>query len=131
MSKGIKQKIGLVTAFMGNLQVLILDEPTSGLDPLMQNRFVELVLEEKKRETTILMSSHIFNEVERTCDRTAIIRQGRIVDTVSCAAWNQCSSIRGRVHHFHKKRFIIIENINKLNSLSFFSIIHKKGQMIQ
>ena len=131
MSKGIKQKIGLVTAFMGNLQVLILDEPTNGLDPLMQNRFVELVLEEKKRETTILMSSHIFDEVERTCDRTAIIRQGRIVDTVSCAAWNQCSSIRVRVHHFHKKRFIIIENINKLNSLSFFLIIHKKGQMIQ
>lgn len=79
MSKGMKQKIGIVTAFMGNPQVAILDEPTSGLDPLMQNRFVELILEEKKKGTTILMSSHIFEEIERTCDRTAIIRQGEIV----------------------------------------------------
>ncbi|KSV58645.1 hypothetical protein ASU35_02255 [Acetivibrio ethanolgignens] len=55
-----------------------MDEPTSGLDPLMQNRFVELILEEKKKGATILMSSHMFEEVERTCDRTAIIRSGRL-----------------------------------------------------
>lgn len=79
MSKGMKQKIGLVSAFMGNPKAVILDEPTSGLDPLMQNRFVELILEEKKKGTTILMSSHIFEEVEKTCDRTAIIRAGQIV----------------------------------------------------
>lgn len=79
MSKGMKQKVGLVCAFMGNPKAVILDEPTSGLDPLMQNRFVELILEEKKKGTTILMSSHIFEEVEKTCDRTAIIRGGRIV----------------------------------------------------
>lgn len=79
MSKGMKQKIGIISAFMGNPTVVILDEPTSGLDPLMQNRFVELILEEKKKGTTILMSSHIFEEVEKTCDRTAIIRAGRIV----------------------------------------------------
>lgn len=78
MSKGMKQKIGIICAFMNNPSVLILDEPTSGLDPLMQNRFIELILEEKKRGATILMSSHIFEEVERTCDRTAIIREGRI-----------------------------------------------------
>lgn len=80
MSKGMKQKIGIVCAFMADPQILVLDEPTSGLDPLMQNRFVDLILEEKTRGKTILMSSHIFEEVERTCDRTAIIRQGRIVD---------------------------------------------------
>lgn len=79
MSKGMKQKIGIVSAFMQNPEILILDEPTSGLDPLMQNRFVELILEEKKKGTTILMSSHIFEEVEKTCDRTAIIRAGEIV----------------------------------------------------
>lgn len=79
MSKGMKQKVGLVCAFMGNPKAVILDEPTSGLDPLMQNRFVELILEEKRKGTTILMSSHIFEEVEKTCDRTAIIRAGRIV----------------------------------------------------
>lgn len=78
MSKGMKQKIGIVNAFMHRPALVILDEPTSGLDPLMQNRFVELILEEKRRGTTVLMSSHIFEEVEKTCDRTAIIRQGRI-----------------------------------------------------
>lgn len=79
MSKGMKQKIGIISAFMGSPKVAILDEPTSGLDPLMQNRFIELILEEKKKGTTILMSSHIFEEVEKTCDRTAIIRAGKIV----------------------------------------------------
>ncbi|MGN0495808.1 MAG: ABC transporter ATP-binding protein [Lachnospiraceae bacterium] len=95
MSKGMKQKIGLVTAFMDSPKVIILDEPTSGLDPLMQNRFVDLILEEKKKGTTILMSSHIFEEVERTCDRTAIIRQGKIVDTVDMEA---LSKIRNQVY---------------------------------
>lgn len=80
MSKGMKQKIGIVCAFMDPAaEILILDEPTSGLDPLMQNRFVELVLEEKRAGKTILMSSHMFEEVERTCDRAAIIRDGRLV----------------------------------------------------
>lgn len=79
MSKGMKQKIGLVVAFMHDPDVLILDEPTSGLDPLMQNEFVDLVLEEKKRGKTILMSSHMFEEVEKTCDRVGIIRQGHMV----------------------------------------------------
>ena len=79
MSKGMKQKIGIISAFMSNAEVFILDEPTSGLDPLMQNRFVDLVLEEKKKGKTILMSSHIFEEIEKTCDRTAIIRNGKIV----------------------------------------------------
>ena len=79
MSKGMKQKLGLVAAFMHDPSVLILDEPTSGLDPLMQKRFIELILQEKKRGKTILMSSHLFDEVERTCERTAIIREGVIV----------------------------------------------------
>lgn len=79
MSKGMKQKIGIVCAFMQRPDILILDEPSSGLDPLMQNKFIELVLAEKERGATILMSSHIFEEVERTCDRTAIIKDGKIV----------------------------------------------------
>lgn len=83
MSKGMKQKIGIVNAFMHHPEVVILDEPTSGLDPLMQNEFVELILEEKKKGTTILMSSHMFEEVEKTCDRTAIIRSGRIATVES------------------------------------------------
>lgn len=78
-SKGMKQKVGIVTAFMHDPEVLILDEPTSGLDPLMQNRFVELILEEKKKGKTILMSSHMFEEVERTSDTVLIIKDGRLV----------------------------------------------------
>lgn len=79
MSKGMKQKIGIVAAFMHDPDILILDEPTSGLDPLMQNRFIELIAEEKKKGKTILLSSHMFEEVERTCDRIGIIRKGRMV----------------------------------------------------
>lgn len=82
MSKGTKQKLGIVTAFMHDPQILILDEPTSGLDPLMQNRFVELVREEKAKGKTILLSSHLFEEVEMTCDRILIIKEGRIVANV-------------------------------------------------
>jgi ABC-2 type transport system ATP-binding protein len=79
MSKGMKQKVGIVAAFMHDPAILILDEPTSGLDPLMQNRFVELLLEEKKRGKTVLMSSHMFEEVDRTCDRIGMIRAGKLV----------------------------------------------------
>jgi ABC-2 type transport system ATP-binding protein len=84
MSKGMKQKIGIVAAFMHDPDVLILDEPTRGLDPLMQSRVVEPVAEERGRGKTILMSSHMFEEVERTCHRIGIIRDGRLVavDTV-------------------------------------------------
>ena len=78
MSKGTKQKVGLVCAFMASPDIVLLDEPTSGLDPLMQSRFIDLVLEEKRRGTTILLSSHLFEEVERTCDRVAFIRGGKL-----------------------------------------------------
>jgi len=79
MSKGMKQKLALVASMMHDPMILILDEPTSGLDPLMQKRFIELILREKKRGKTILMSSHLFEEVEKTCDRVAIIKDGKIV----------------------------------------------------
>lgn len=79
MSKGMKQKVGIVCAFMNDPDIIILDEPTSGLDPLMQNRFIDLILEEKSKGKTIFMSSHIFEEIERTCDKTAIIKDGKIV----------------------------------------------------
>ena len=86
MSKGMKQKLGIVAAFMHDPDILILDEPTSGLDPLMQSRFIDLIADEKKHGKTILMSSHMFEEVERTCDRIGIIRQGRMVAVDDAAA---------------------------------------------
>lgn len=79
MSKGMKQKLAIVSAFMHDPKVYILDEPTAGLDPLMQNVFVELILEEKKKGKTILMSSHNFEEVSRTCNKVGIIREGNLV----------------------------------------------------
>lgn len=93
-SKGMKQKVGIIAAFMNDPQVIILDEPTSGLDPLMQNRFTDLVLSEKRRGKTILMSSHMFEEVEKTCDRVVIIREGRVVleDSIRALGQNQRKS---------------------------------------
>ncbi|PKO05054.1 MAG: ABC transporter ATP-binding protein [Chloroflexi bacterium HGW-Chloroflexi-3] len=79
MSKGMKQKLGLVAAMMHDPEILILDEPTSGLDPLMQQRFVSLIKEEKTAGKTVLMSSHSFEEIEHTCDRAGIIREGNLV----------------------------------------------------
>ena len=99
MSKGMKQKIGIICAFMGDPDIIILDEPTSGLDPLMQNRFVDLILEEKNKGKTILMSSHIFEEVERTCDRTAIIKEGKI------AAIENMESLKAKKRKFYSLEF--------------------------
>ncbi len=79
MSLGVKRKLAVVSAFMSDPEVLVLDEPTSGLDPVMQERFVEFIHEEKERGKTILLSSHIFSEIDNTCDRIAIIKDGRIV----------------------------------------------------
>src|SRR3984893_10543992 len=78
-SKGMRQKIGIVLAFMCDPEVLILDEPTSGLDPLMQKVFHEFLLEEQARGKTIFMSSHIMSDVEKVCQRVAVIRSGEIV----------------------------------------------------
>lgn len=79
MSKGNRQKLALVCAFMHDPKIYILDEPTASLDPIMQNRFVDLLLEERKAGKTILMTSHHFNEVEKACDHVGILKQGRLV----------------------------------------------------
>lgn len=82
MSLGTKRKLAIVTAFMHDPAILILDEPTSGLDPLMQERFINFILAEKAAGKTILLSSHIFSEVDATCDRIAIIKEGEVVSTI-------------------------------------------------
>lgn len=82
MSLGMKRKLAIVTAFMHDPEVLVLDEPTSGLDPIMQNVFIDFIKEEKEKGKTILLSSHIFNEIDATCDKISIIKDGRIISTV-------------------------------------------------
>ncbi len=83
MSKGMKQKTALVAAFMAKPDILLLDEPSTGLDPLMRDTLIELILEQRNRGATVFMSSHIFKELEDTCDRVAFIHNGKMIDTVS------------------------------------------------
>ncbi len=80
MSKGMKQKTALVAALMNDSPIIILDEPTTGLDPLMRVTFLDIIKEEHKKGKTIFMSSHSFEELEATCDRVALINDGRIID---------------------------------------------------
>ncbi|HZG59508.1 MAG TPA: ABC transporter ATP-binding protein [Anoxybacillus sp.] len=79
LSFGNRKKVGIVQALLHEPKLLILDEPTSGLDPLMQNTFFELLTEEREKGTTIIFSSHILSEVQKMCDRVAIIKEGKLV----------------------------------------------------
>ena len=81
MSLGEKRKLAVIAAFMNDPDVLILDEPTSGLDPIMQKVFISFIIDQKKRGKTILLSSHIFSEVDATCDTISIIKDGVHVST--------------------------------------------------
>src|SRR4051794_20767001 len=98
-SKGNKQKIGLVIALQHRPDLLILDEPTSGLDPLVQQTFYELIREAKAEGRTVFLSSHILSEVEKTCDRVAIIRDGRLVRV------DRVEALRDLAHHQVELRF--------------------------
>ena len=79
LSRGNKQKVGLIQAFMHKPELIVLDEPTGGLDPLVQQNFYEMIEEVKAEGRTVFFSSHILPEVERVCDRVAFIRGGRII----------------------------------------------------
>jgi ABC-2 type transport system ATP-binding protein len=126
MSKGMKQKIALIVAFMHDPQIVILDEPTSGLDPLMQERFIQLIAQEKKNGKTILLSSHMFNEIERTCDKVAIIKQGRLVTEISM------KSIRQHSNKIYEIGFNKAEELEKFAELDFkIESLSKEKQKIK
>jgi ABC-2 type transport system ATP-binding protein len=86
LSRGNRQKVGVVQAFMGHEPLLVLDEPSTGLDPLMQREFLALVAEARAAGRTVFLSSHNLTEVERACDRVGIIREGRLVKIATVAA---------------------------------------------
>ena len=127
MSPGDKRKLAVVAAFMNDPDVLILDEPTSGLDPLMQQVFIKFVVDEKKRGKTILLSSHIFAEVEATCDFISIIKDGKHVSSFNA---EEVKKIDTKVYilrfkdkknmdeYVKKCAFEIIENVPERLSLT-------------
>jgi ABC-2 type transport system ATP-binding protein len=98
-SKGNKQKVGLVVALQHRPDLLLLDEPTSGLDPLVQQTFYEVIREAKAEGRTVFLSSHILSEVEKTADRVAIIRDGRLVKV------DRVEALRDLAHHQVELRF--------------------------
>lgn len=94
LSYGNKKKVGIVQGLLHSPKLIILDEPTGGLDPLMQQTFFELLRKENKRGATILFSSHILSEVQKLCDRIAIIKDGRIVRVESMKDLRRSSHLR-------------------------------------
>lgn len=125
MSLGEKRKLAVVTAFMHNPKVLILDEPTSGLDPIMQERFIQFILNEKAEGKTILLSSHIFTEVEATCDRIAIIKDGIVVSTV------EADELKQSTNKSFKIEFADFENYEKFILNTDFTIPNKRPEQNQ
>ncbi|WP_423407875.1 ABC transporter ATP-binding protein [Heyndrickxia sp. MSNUG] len=125
LSLGNKKKVGIVQGLLHEPKLIILDEPTSGLDPLMQQKFFELLEKENKKGATILFSSHILSEVQRLCDRVAIIKDGRIVTVEKISTLKENTYKKFKVEtslHMGKEHFKV-EGVNQLeqdgNTISF------------
>jgi ABC-2 type transport system ATP-binding protein len=97
LSYGNKKKVGIIQGLLHEPKLIILDEPTGGLDPLMQQTFFELLREENKKGATILFSSHILGEVQRLCNRVAIIKEGKIIRTEKISSLMENSTKRFRL----------------------------------
>lgn len=115
-SKGNRQKVALTAAFALDADVYILDEPTSGLDPLMEKVFQECVFEEKQAGKTILLSSHILSEVESLCDKVAIIRKGKIIETGTIDSLRQIT--RNSVHLSSEKPITSLRGLSGVHNVS-------------
>ena len=116
LSLGNKKKVGIVQGLLHEPKLIILDEPTSGLDPLMQQKFFELLEEENKKGATILFSSHILSEVQRLCNRVAIIKEGKIVtvEKISTLQENNYKKFKIETKSALDKNYFQIEGVNKL-----------------
>tara|TARA_B000000532_G_scaffold58068_1_gene45392 strand:- start:853 stop:1755 length:903 start_codon:yes stop_codon:yes gene_type:complete len=128
LSKGNKQKIGIIQAFCHDPEILILDEPTSGLDPLKQQVFDDLILENKEKGKTIFISSHVLPEVEMLCDRVAIIKDGKIVAENTMSKLKSMAMNRFEVifkNEIKEKSFgksIGVKNVNKSGDKYIFDV---------
>ena len=116
LSYGNKKKVGIVQGLLHEPKLIILDEPTSGLDPLMQQKFFGLLEDENKRGATILFSSHVLNEVQRLCERVAIIKDGKIIklETIASLKENTFKSFNIEANSDIPPEYFNIEGVNKL-----------------
>ena len=124
MSLGMKRKLAIVTAFMHDPDILVLDEPTSGLDPIMQNIFIEFIKEEKQRGKTILLSSHIFSEIDATCDKISIIKDGHLVSTFIADDLRHSKTKTYKIEFNNKDEFQ--KFLDSLPSENYVHLISKK-----
>ena len=124
LSKGNKQKVGIIQAFMKDPQILILDEPTSGLDPNYQKVFRDLIFEEKSEGKTILLSSHDLLEISNCCDFVTIIRDGKVIASQSK------SEIEKKSLRIIKVKFNIPPSIEKLDGLDFIKSFESNDDQI-
>jgi ABC-2 type transport system ATP-binding protein len=124
-SKGNKQKIGLIVALQHRPDLLVLDEPTSGLDPLVQQTFYEVIREAKAEGRTIFLSSHILSEVEKTCDRVAIIREGQLVKV------DRVEALRDLAHHQVELRFAGDVPMGAFAALPGVSDVSTEGRVLR
>ncbi|CAH2214742.1 ABC transporter ATP-binding protein [Tepidibacter aestuarii] len=118
LSFGNKKKVGIVQGLLHEPKLIILDEPTSGLDPLMQQKFFDLLEEENKKGATILFSSHILSEVQRLCDRVAIIKEGKIIKLEKMSTLKENTYKKFKIETLSKtnKDYFNIAGVNKLES---------------
>jgi len=134
MSLGVKRKLAVVTAFMHDPDILILDEPTSGLDPIMQQTFIEYIKEEKERGKTIFLSSHIFHEVDATCDRIAIIKEGKILSEFAAKQLKEESDKIYRITVQDRESFLKLTNMpyqfSSINEKKLRARVRIKGEEI-
>jgi ABC-2 type transport system ATP-binding protein len=124
-SKGNKQKVGLVVALQHKPDLLILDEPTAGLDPLIQQTFFEIVREAKAEGRSVFLSSHIIDEVDRTCDRVAIIREGRLVQV------DRIETIRQLAFHHVELTFAQPVPASAFSSIDGVSDVEADGEILR
>jgi ABC-2 type transport system ATP-binding protein len=116
LSLGNKKKVGIVQGLLHEPKLIILDEPTSGLDPLMQQKFFELLEEENRKGATILFSSHILTEVQRLCNRVAIIKEGKIVtvEKISTLKENTYKKFKIETKSTVDSNYFNLAGVNKL-----------------
>ena len=125
LSYGNKKKVGIVQGLLHQPKLILLDEPTSGLDPLMQQKFFNLVREENKRGTTVFFSSHILGEVQKMCNRVAIIKEGSIINIqdIKTLQKDNYKKIKVQADELDEKRFEV-DGVTKLvkenGGVSFF-----------